>query len=55
MTYNNDKDTYSCDICGFESKWEAKDDVHGNYGVVRSVERYSAPNALPTDLEAMNI
>ena len=27
----------------------------GNYGVVRSVERYSAPNALPTDLEAMNI
>lgn len=26
MAYNNDRDTYSCDICGFESKWEAKDD-----------------------------
>lgn len=29
MAYNNDRDTYSCDICGFESKWEAKDDAHG--------------------------
>lgn len=29
MAYNNDRDIYSCDICGFESKWEAKDDAHG--------------------------
>lgn len=29
MVYNNDRDTYSCDICGFESEWEVNDDVHG--------------------------
>lgn len=27
--YNTAEDTYSCDICGFEQKWDASDDIHG--------------------------
>lgn len=29
MAYDTGTDTYSCDTCGFESKWDNKDDVHG--------------------------
>lgn len=29
MYYMND-DTYSCDICGFEMKWDDHDDIHGD-------------------------
>lgn len=29
MAYHEETDTYSCDICGFASEWEAKDDEHG--------------------------
>lgn len=29
MAYNDKKDTYTCDTCGFENKWNANDDVHG--------------------------
>lgn len=27
--YNLEKDTYICDTCGFEAKWDASDDIHG--------------------------
>lgn len=29
MAYDMGTDTYSCDTCGFESKWDNKDDIHG--------------------------
>lgn len=29
MTYNMESNTYACDICGVEMKWDASDDVHG--------------------------
>lgn len=29
MAYNDEKGTYSCDICGFENEWEASDEVQG--------------------------
>lgn len=28
--YNIDKNTYSCDVCGFEEAWDAHDDIHGD-------------------------
>lgn len=28
--YNMGKDTYTCDICGFEEKWDAHDDHRGD-------------------------
>lgn len=28
--YNLEKDTYTCDICGFEEKWDAHDDHRGD-------------------------
>lgn len=27
--YNCIKDTYTCDLCGFEMEWDASDLVHG--------------------------
>lgn len=30
MAYRSSTDTYSCDICGFENKWDAYDDEHGD-------------------------
>ena len=27
--YNLEKDTYICDTCSFEAKWDASDDIHG--------------------------
>lgn len=27
--YHMEKDTYECDFCGFEQKWNDSDDVHG--------------------------
>ena len=27
--YHDETDTYTCDFCGFESKWDASDDEHG--------------------------
>lgn len=27
--YDAEKDTYSCDLCGFEMRWDAHDDEHG--------------------------
>lgn len=29
MSYHSEDDTYSCDICGFRSKWNRSDDIHG--------------------------
>ena len=29
MAYLMSKDSYECDLCGFEMKWDASDDVHG--------------------------
>lgn len=28
--YSAEKDTYTCDICGFEEKWDAHDDHRGD-------------------------
>lgn len=28
--YNMEKDTYTCDTCGFEQKWDAHDDHRGD-------------------------
>lgn len=28
--YNQEKDTYACDTCGFEEKWDAHDDHRGD-------------------------
>lgn len=30
MAYNMSKDTYTCDTCGFEEKWDAHDDHRGD-------------------------
>ena len=27
--YNKTTDTYTCDICGYENKWDSHDEVHG--------------------------
>lgn len=27
--YNINRDTYTCDFCGFEEGWEDSDDIHG--------------------------
>lgn len=27
--YNTEKDTYTCDACGFEMTWDGSDDIHG--------------------------
>lgn len=27
--YNITTDTYTCDICGYENKWDSHDEVHG--------------------------
>lgn len=27
--YDSEKDTYTCEHCGFEMKWDASDDLHG--------------------------
>lgn len=29
MAYNMKNDTYTCDTCGFENKWDACDEIHG--------------------------
>lgn len=54
MSYNNDRDTYSCDICGFESEWEVNDDVHGELWSCEKCGKIFCTKCLPTDLEAMN-
>ena len=28
--YKISTDTYVCDFCGFEEKWDAHDDIHGD-------------------------
>ena len=28
--YNIGTDSYQCDFCGFEEKWDATDEVHGD-------------------------
>lgn len=30
MAYKMSTDSYTCDICGFELKWDASDCVHGS-------------------------
>ena len=30
MSYSMNTDMYTCDICGFEMKWDAHDDTHGD-------------------------
>lgn len=39
--YNCIKDTYTCDLCGFEMEWDASDLVHGEmWGCERKMRRH---------------
>ena len=39
-------DTYVCDICGFEGKFDTHDDIHGSCGVANGAAVRFVRNAL---------
>lgn len=38
--YNCIKDTYTCDLCGFEMEWDASDLVHGEMWGCEKMRRH---------------
>lgn len=41
--YNINKDTYKCDFCGFEEKWDETDEIHGDiFGCERCGKTFCA-------------